>query len=66
MVAGMITGKLVSMLFSVVTVFITVRGTGETTAYVITGLLALAAGILLAVLMVKTGIRKKEEEYYDV
>ena len=66
MVAGMIAGMLVSMLFSVATVFVTIRGTGEAAAYLVTGLLALAAGILLAVLMGKSGIRKKEKEYYDV
>ena len=66
MVAGMIAGMLVSALFSTASIIVSVSGVGEPVVQIIIGVLALAVGALLAVLMVKTGIRKKEKEYYDV
>ena len=66
LMAGMISSMLVSILFSIASLFLSIRNMNEDRAYTVVGLLALFAGTALAYVLVVAGMKKKEREYYDV
>lgn len=62
LVSGMVSSMVIGMLFMVVSLIAFEK---QNVTYTVAGVLAIAAGWVLAFVMVRTGMRKKEREYVD-